>query len=251
MANCAHAEVRAFAGAGKTYQLVRAVRRAIQRGMRMLVIANTNDQVRDIARRLADPRLNIVHLAADGEQILNPAPGLISTHDSSRLAGARCVVCTVYQAGKAAQGRPAEIGVFDVGFVDEAYQVRTSTEALWALRLAPRWAFVGDPGQLEVFTTLEQSPSSVMTIRWPRSSTRLARKEPIWESSFSIGRGDCRLPAWHRGRHFMVNRSGQSRRPRIDRSSWRPRPQYVGSRGVRVRAFTSSRLRLGLLGAAR
>src|SRR2546428_11168138 len=71
LANRAHAEVRAFARAGKTYQLVRAVRRAIQRGIRMLVIANTNDQVRDIALRLADPRLNVVHFAADGEQILN------------------------------------------------------------------------------------------------------------------------------------------------------------------------------------
>ena len=218
--------------------------------MRMLVIANTNDQVRDIARRLADPRLNIVHLAADGEQILNPAPGLISTHDSSRLAGARCVVCTVYQAGKAAQGRPAEIGVFDVGFVDEAYQVRTSTEALWALRLAPRWAFVGDPGQLEVFTTLEQSPSSVMTIRWPRSSTRLARKEPIW-AHFRLDvaiagcrRGTADVTLWSTDRGSRAGLGSTDHLGDHARSTWaRAECECVHS--------TSSRLRLGLLGAAR
>jgi hypothetical protein len=153
-----HAEVRAFAGAGKSFHLTRAVRRGVRHGIRTLVVANTNDQVRDLARRMNGLGLKVVHLAAVGQEIIGPPAGLISTNNRTALQGAECVVCTVYQAGKCAQRYAADIGTFDVGLVDEAYQVRTSTEALWALRLAPRWAFIGDAGQIEVFTTLGQSP---------------------------------------------------------------------------------------------
>jgi hypothetical protein len=153
-----HAEVRAFAGAGKSHHLTHAVRRAVRRGSRILVIANTNNQVRDLALRIAALGMDVVHFAADGEEIINPPSRLRSTNERTALKGASCVVSTVYKAGKCAQMYANDMGNFDVGLVDEAYQVRTSTEALWALGLAPRWAFIGDAGQIEVFTTLGRSP---------------------------------------------------------------------------------------------
>jgi hypothetical protein len=78
LAGHGHAEVRAFAGAGKSFHLTRAVRRAVGRRLRVLVVANTNNQVRELAHRLAALGLNVVHIAADGEEILHPPPRLIS-----------------------------------------------------------------------------------------------------------------------------------------------------------------------------
>jgi hypothetical protein len=157
LAGHACAQIEAFAGAGKTYQLTRAVRRALKRH-RIIVIAFTNFQVRDIARRLAALRLAVYHLAADGEEIVSPPAGLTSTSSRVGLRRARLVVATVYKAALTARDHPGDLGPFDLGLVDEAFQVRSTGDALWALTLAPRWAFIGDPGQIEVFTNLGRSP---------------------------------------------------------------------------------------------
>jgi hypothetical protein len=157
LAGHACAEVRAFAGAGKTFQLTRAVRRALRRH-RILVIAFTNAQVRDLARRLAGLGLAVFHLAADGQEIGNPPARLTSTSSRTGLRQARLVVATVYKAALTARDHPGDLGTFDLGFVDEAFQVRSTGDSLWALTLAPRWAFIGDPGQIQVFTTLGRSP---------------------------------------------------------------------------------------------
>lgn len=153
-----HALVPAFAGAGKSYHLTRAVHRAIGSDARILIVAGTNDQVRDLARRLHALGLSVLHFAATGQEIPSPPPGLISGNNRQPLRTATCVVATVYQAGKLAKNEPTAIGTFDLGFVDEAFQVATSSEALNALTLADRWAFVGDSGQIAVFTRLGVSP---------------------------------------------------------------------------------------------
>jgi hypothetical protein len=119
----------------------------------VLVIASTNEQVRQLAERLADVGVRVVHLCAAGEE-LAPSARLVSTGDVNVAAGASCVVATTYQAAKHAR----TIGHFDFGVVDEAYQVRSDRTGLWALTLADRWAFVGDPGQIQVFTALGRSP---------------------------------------------------------------------------------------------
>jgi hypothetical protein len=123
-----------------------------------LVVAFTNEQVHLLAERLAQEGVDVVHLAAVGREHPLRHRRLVTTTDVTVSRRARCVVATIYQAGKAAKRSPTDIGLFDLGFVDEAYQVRTDTTALWALTLAPRWAFIGDPGQIEVFTRLGSSP---------------------------------------------------------------------------------------------
>ncbi|MGY1838110.1 MULTISPECIES: AAA family ATPase [unclassified Modestobacter] len=153
-----HVLVSAFAGAGKSHHLTDAVARAIQHEARILVVALTNGQVRDLAHRLQGRGFTVLHYAAVGEEIGKPPPGLISGNDVRALARARCVVTTVYQAGKLAKTEAQELGTFDVGFIDEAFQVGTTPEALNALTAAKRWAFIGDPAQIAVFTRLGTSP---------------------------------------------------------------------------------------------
>src|SRR5690349_17435292 len=154
----AHAVVPAFAGAGKSHHLTRAARRAVERGARVLVVASTNDQVRDLVVRLHRLGVSVMHYSAIGQEFASPPRGLISAHDETRLPPARLVLAPVYSAGRLAHAYPAEVGRFDIGFVDEAYQVRTDPSAMHALTLADRWAFVGDPGQIAVFTRLGVSP---------------------------------------------------------------------------------------------
>jgi hypothetical protein len=152
-------DVRAYAGAGKTRALVQAVHAAVAKSRRVIVVANTNDQVHEIVDRVSAAGVVATHYAAEGKTIDFPPPGINSTHDASELPSARCVIATVYKAGRTANKDPGLLGHFDVGFVDEAYQVATSAEALWLMDHADRWAFIGDPGQIDVFTTLENTPT--------------------------------------------------------------------------------------------
>ena len=153
-----HVLVSAFAGAGKSHHLTEAVARARRHDARILVVALTNYQVRDLAVRLHGRGLTVLHFAAVREEIGQPPAGLTSGNDVSALASAGCVVTTVYQAGKLAKKDAEALGAFDVGFVDEAFQVGTTPEALNALTVAERWAFIGDPAQIAVFTPLGTSP---------------------------------------------------------------------------------------------
>jgi hypothetical protein len=162
-----HVEVRAVAGAGKTTWSARAIVRAVTAKRRVLVCAFTNAQVIELATKVAEeavkrgqrhPRL--VHLAKVGN-VLAPAPqGLYSTSDKRdpQVRNAECLLATCHKSAYSA----ADVGTFDVGFVDEAYQVRSDVAALVALSLAPRWAFVGDPGQIAVFSTVP--------VRWDQTA---------------------------------------------------------------------------------
>ena len=150
--------VDAVAGAGKSRGITLAVREAVRADARVVVVAFTNGQVRDLAWRLHHAGVPVVHHAAAGEEIAAPPPGLVSGDDPTSLANAACVVATVHKVGGAAQRRADALGRFDLGFVDECYQVRTGNEALWTLGTADRWGFVGDPGQIATFTSLGQTP---------------------------------------------------------------------------------------------
>jgi hypothetical protein len=150
--------VQAAAGSGKSRTLNRAARRAVRAGLRVLVTANTNEQIHALVRDLHALGLSVVHYCATAEMLANPPPGVISSDDPAVLRGATLVVGTTYKIGRAARDASADLGHFDVGFVDEAYQVSSTTAALWALTTSDRWAFIGDPGQIASFTSLGRSP---------------------------------------------------------------------------------------------
>ncbi|GAA2600391.1 AAA family ATPase [Dactylosporangium fulvum] len=140
-------------GAGKSTLVVRAARHLARLGEPLAVVAQTNEQVDDLIANLAAAAadLPIGRLSAQGYV---PVPR-ISKHGNvtvdtavAGLAGTRVIV------GTAAKWSMLTDGSWAWAIVDEAYQMRS--DAL--LRIAGRFdrtLFVGDPGQLDPFSTVE------------------------------------------------------------------------------------------------
>lgn len=139
-------------GAGKSTLVVRAARELATTD-RVMIIAQTNEQVDDLIERLAaaDPRLRIGRLSATDYR---PAPriaDLRSVQIAAKVADLEHPAVTI---GTAAKWATVSDGSWPWAIVDEAYQMRS--DAL--LRVAARFEralFVGDPGQLDPFSTVE------------------------------------------------------------------------------------------------
>jgi hypothetical protein len=141
-------------GAGKSTLVIRAAAELADAGEHVMLIAQTNEQVDDLTDRLAEvrPTLAIGRLAAH-EYIPQPR---VATHDnvtvstrSDDLAACPVVLGTAHKWAtvRAPQAWPWAI-------VDEAYQMRSDL----LLRVAgsfDRALFVGDPGQLDPFSTVD------------------------------------------------------------------------------------------------
>jgi hypothetical protein len=144
-------------GAGKSTLVVRAAIDLVAAGEPVMVVAQTNGQVDDLVDRLA--------LAAPGLPV-----GRLSGYDyfpTPRVT--RHAAVTVARkvddlvgwpviVGTAAKWATLADGLWPWAVIDEAYQMRSDT----LLRIAGRFEralFVGDPGQLDPFST-------VATDRW-------------------------------------------------------------------------------------
>ena len=140
-------------GAGKSTLVVRAARELAAAGEPLIVVAQTNNQVDDLVDRLAEaaPELAIGRLSGQGYV----PPGRVSRHarvavDHQVRALGGCQVI----AGTAAKWATVSEGHWRWAIVDEAYQMRSDM----LLRIASRFSrglFVGDPGQLDPFSTVE------------------------------------------------------------------------------------------------
>ncbi|MEU8300883.1 AAA domain-containing protein [Micromonospora sp. NPDC048909] len=144
-------------GAGKSTLVVRAAVELAAAGEPLIVIAQTNEQVDDLIDRLARkaPELRIGRLSATDYQPSERVKG----HDTVRV-GAKVtdLDSPAVIIGTAAKWATVTDGSWPWAIVDEAYQMRS--DAL--LRVAGRFQralFVGDPGQLDPFSTVE-------TARW-------------------------------------------------------------------------------------
>lgn len=144
-------------GAGKSTLVVRAARELADAGERLIVIAQTNEQVDDLIDRLGTsaPDLTIGRLSAT-DYVASPRirqhPGVRVATRVTDLAASAVVI------GTAAKWATVPEGSWPWAIVDEAYQMRS--DAL--LRVAGRFEralFVGDPGQLDPFSTVD-------TLRW-------------------------------------------------------------------------------------
>ncbi|MGC1211183.1 MAG: AAA family ATPase [Micromonospora sp.] len=144
-------------GAGKSTLVVRAATELAGAGEPLIIIAQTNEQVDDLIDRLARkaPELRIGRLSATDYR----PSDRVKDHDTVRVAvkvgdlGGPAVII-----GTAAKWATVAEGCWPWAIVDEAYQMRS--DAL--LRVAARFEralFVGDPGQLDPFSTVE-------TVRW-------------------------------------------------------------------------------------
>ncbi|SCF34336.1 Part of AAA domain-containing protein [Micromonospora viridifaciens] len=144
-------------GAGKSTLVVRAAVELAAAGEPLIIIAQTNEQVDDLIDRLARkaPELPIGRLSATDYQPSERVEGHNLVRVAAKVAG---LAGSAVIIGTAAKWATVGEGVWPWAIVDEAYQMRS--DAL--LRVAGRFEralFVGDPGQLDPFSTVE-------TARW-------------------------------------------------------------------------------------
>jgi hypothetical protein len=140
-------------GAGKSTLVVRAAIEITTGGDPLIVVAQTNEQVDDLAVRLAEaaPDLPVGRLSAQDYQpsarILRQSTVAVGAKVTD-LPGCRVIV------GTAAKWATVTDRTWPWAIVDEAYQMRSDM----LLRIANRFdraLFVGDPGQLDPFSTVD------------------------------------------------------------------------------------------------
>ncbi|WP_345036456.1 AAA domain-containing protein [Streptomyces sannanensis] len=141
-------------GAGKSTLVVRAARELAAAGRPLMVVAQTNAQVDDLVVRLAekDSELPVGRLHSNDpdpyDKALDALPNVRKSAKAAELTGLDVVIST---AAKWAHVQGVE--PWRHAIVDEAYQMRS--DALLAVAgLFERALFVGDPGQLDPFSTV-------------------------------------------------------------------------------------------------
>jgi hypothetical protein len=145
-------------GAGKSTLVVRAAADLAGAAEKVMVVAQTNEQVDDLADRLAADRPGLAvgrlagHEHVPPERVIRHQNVTLSTRLGD-LAGCPVVLSTAHKWATVRVEAP-----WPWAIVDEAYQMRSDL----LLRVAGRFGralFVGDPGQLDPFST-------VATERW-------------------------------------------------------------------------------------
>jgi hypothetical protein len=160
-------------GAGKSTLVVKAAAEIAGRGDRLMIVAQTNNQVDDLLIRLAEEHPNLVL-------------GRLSASDYR--PGEELAALPVQIAGKAADLDGCEIVVSTAAkwalvddrrwawaIVDEAYQMRSDALLLVA-RLFDRALFVGDPGQLDPFATVDAAQWHGLTYDPSQSAVAVLRR---------------------------------------------------------------------------
>ncbi|QSY49322.1 MULTISPECIES: AAA domain-containing protein [Streptomyces] len=144
-------------GAGKTTLVTRSTRTLVDSGVETVpVVVQTNEQANDLVKRIsADFDLRVGRLVGSSYTVppyLSRLPRVQIEKNPGDFHRPQVVVAT---ASKWAfcQGRQS----YPVAVIDEAYQMRSDL----LYRVAPLFGSflaVGDPGQLDPFTTLDEKP---------------------------------------------------------------------------------------------
>jgi hypothetical protein len=140
-------------GAGKSTLVVRAAGEVAATGEPLMIVAQTNEQVDDLIDRLGarSPEVTVGRLSAVDYE----PSARVRAHQACRVAAKVADLGSpAITIGTAAKWATVTEGTWPWAIVDEAYQMRS--DAL--LRVAPRFEralFVGDPGQLDPFSTVE------------------------------------------------------------------------------------------------
>jgi len=150
---------RAPAGAGKTGAVTRLVDALAGNDAYVGVVAQTNAQAFDLVDRIAKlaPKRRVAFVPAGHVFLPAATAGLdnVEVREAKSLGNAPVIVAT---ADKWAYLVPHVGGGFDAGVVDESYQMPSSK----LLRIADLFGtldFLGDPGQLDPFSTVDD-------VRW-------------------------------------------------------------------------------------
>ncbi|MFF0716966.1 AAA domain-containing protein [Streptomyces bauhiniae] len=141
-------------GAGKSTLVVRAALELAGAGRPLMVVAQTNAQVDDLVLRLAekDPDLPVGRLHSSDtdayDKALDALPNVRTSAKAGDLGGLPVVLSTAAKWAHVKVDEPWRHAI-----VDEAYQMR-SDSLLAVAGLFERALFVGDPGQLDPFSTV-------------------------------------------------------------------------------------------------
>lgn len=147
-------------GAGKSTLVVQAVAALIPGDPGPIpVVAQTNNQADDLTRRLAHAGIRVgrLHKAdyATPTAVLSAGKVAVSTRWMD-LIGCQAIVSTAKKWQWCNNRRSGPPPHFALGLIDEAYQMRS--DALYGIaNLFDRAVAVGDPGQLDPFTTVDDA----------------------------------------------------------------------------------------------
>jgi len=161
--------VEAPPGAGKS-SLTVSVSNALvshDKKLRLPIVTQTNEQADDLVLSLRRKHRTIVvarlHGATHGPSnamLAATGPGLTLSHDhdDSDVQNAQIVIATArkWEFIRSKQQQNRNIRKYDLALIDEAYQMR-SDALLGIADLFERLMCVGDPGQLDPFTTVDDA----------------------------------------------------------------------------------------------
>ena len=152
--------VAAPAGAGKSHFVSRTVGQLRERGLRVAVVTPTNEQAHGLVRQIKEvhPRLPVAFVHAQGRELPPETAGLPGiTQPSAAEAHGRRDPVVVATIDKMADAFLREgMGGFDVLVMDEAYQA-DAARYYTAAGVASTHLLVGDAGQLDPFSTIEDA----------------------------------------------------------------------------------------------
>jgi hypothetical protein len=141
-------------GAGKSTLVVRAAKTLVATGEPVMIVAQTNEQVDDLVVRLARADLGGALIGRLSRAGYVPPPrlggitNLMVSSDVTDLSGCAVTVST------SAKWAHVKDHAWTWAIIDEAYQMR-SDYLLAIARRFERALFVGDPGQLDPFSTVD------------------------------------------------------------------------------------------------
>jgi hypothetical protein len=147
-------------GAGKSTLVVAAAASLAERGERVMVVGQTNEQVDDLIDRMASEH-GVLQIGRLSAQDYTPTPRVARhANVTARNAVADLIDHPLIIATAAKWAMLTNTGLADPGarwpwaIIDEAYQMR-SDSLLRTAHLFDKALFVGDPGQLDPFSTVE------------------------------------------------------------------------------------------------
>jgi hypothetical protein len=140
------AVVKAPPGSGKTHTLIEALDVCIKRRLRVVVAAQTNNQVDEICGRIVAryPKNTVIRFSSSGYQRPSEMDARVVVVDRKNgvPTGPIVMVSTVAKLALSKFD-----GDFDLVFVDEAWQMAWA-DFLLVRHAADRYIFIGDPGQI-------------------------------------------------------------------------------------------------------
>lgn len=158
--------VEAPPGAGKSSLTVSVANELVShdRSLRLPVVTQTNEQADDLvlSLRKRHPAVSVARLyggSGPSTAMVNAADdGLLLTNKHDDAHRAQVVVATArkWEFVRSKQQQDGNIRKYDLALIDEAYQMR-SDALLGIAGLFDRLMCVGDPGQLDPFTTVDDA----------------------------------------------------------------------------------------------